>query len=311
MIPKIIHQTWKCKEIPPIFKKYQQWEEKMPDWEILLWTDDENESLVKNHFPWFYDTYKSLEFKIQKVDAIRYCYLYKYGGIYADLDIECINSLDKFIEMAEKKEIDIAYDNLLYTYPGIILSEEWLFSSDYNITKKYYSAGKKEPTPTISNSIMISEKNHPFWLICLHEIMEEKRENYINIEDFENFKSFEKIFRTTGPNFLYNTYQKYKNNFTNIVIIPHYYLQCCALFFQDENKLNKVKSYAKDSLIGNYFFPHHKIKKEILYQILDTRNLRWCFFKIDDKIKNSSFYKYTFTIHYSTKSWEEAKEMKK
>ena len=32
--------------------------------------------------------------------------------------------------------------------------------------------------------------------------------------------------------------------------------------------------------------------------------------RLDEKIKNSSFYKYIFTIHYSTKSWDEAKEMK-
>ena len=72
---------------------------------------------------------------------------------------------------------------------------------------------------------------------------------------------------------------------------------------------NKIKSNIENSLIDNSFFPHHKIKKEILYQILDTRNLAWRFFKIDEKIKNSSFYKYIFTIHYSTKSWDEAKEM--
>src|SRR5690606_15288628 len=38
-------------------------------------------------FPWFLETYDSYPYDIQRVDVVRYFLLYKYGGIYSDLDI--------------------------------------------------------------------------------------------------------------------------------------------------------------------------------------------------------------------------------
>lgn len=88
-IPKIIMQTWKTTEIPdkwavsPKSIKYL-----MSDWEYVLMTDEDNRNMVKKHFPDFLPYYDAFPHNIQRCDAIRYMFLYLYGGLYIDLDFE-------------------------------------------------------------------------------------------------------------------------------------------------------------------------------------------------------------------------------
>lgn len=89
LIPSIIHQTWKNTTIP------EHWKEAVNSWKNLttfnftyyLWTDEKNREFLKENFPWFLKTYDSYPYHIQRVDSIRLFLLYKYGGIYADMDI--------------------------------------------------------------------------------------------------------------------------------------------------------------------------------------------------------------------------------
>jgi len=81
-IPKIIHQSWKTKKLPKRFQVWSDsWKRNHPGWEYNLWTDQENQTLVEVHFPWFLVHYNKLKTMIQKADTVRYMYLYKYGGL--------------------------------------------------------------------------------------------------------------------------------------------------------------------------------------------------------------------------------------
>lgn len=54
-IPRIIHQTWKRKDIPfPLDQLPQTWKEYLPNWEYVLWTDEMNREFVHKHFPDFW-----------------------------------------------------------------------------------------------------------------------------------------------------------------------------------------------------------------------------------------------------------------
>lgn len=95
VIPKIIHQTWKDKEVP------ERWQEAHrscldlhPDYTHYLWTDAEAREFIVHHHPWFLHTYDRYPFVIQRADVIRYFVLYKYGGSYIDLDVGCRRRLD-------------------------------------------------------------------------------------------------------------------------------------------------------------------------------------------------------------------------
>lgn len=96
-IPKIIMQTWKDKNIPDKWKSSPKSIEKyMPDWKYILLTDQDNRDFVKKYFPDFLKYYDDFPYPIMRADAIRYLWLYKFGGIYMDLDFEVMEPLDRF-----------------------------------------------------------------------------------------------------------------------------------------------------------------------------------------------------------------------
>jgi len=102
IIPRIIHQTWKNEFVPEVFKEMAfSCREKHTDWKYLFWTDEMNRDFIKEHFPFFIHRYDAYTANIQRVDAVRYFVLYKYGGVYVDLDIECLANITPLVEDAE------------------------------------------------------------------------------------------------------------------------------------------------------------------------------------------------------------------
>jgi len=103
LIPKIIHQTWKTKTIPPPFDCVAQtWRELLPEWDYHLWTDEESREWVFKHYPNYIELYDAYPTNIQRADAIRYLLLEEYGGLYVDIDFECLDEkIETLFENAE------------------------------------------------------------------------------------------------------------------------------------------------------------------------------------------------------------------
>jgi inositol phosphorylceramide mannosyltransferase catalytic subunit len=98
-IPRIIHQTWKNEDVPAQFRQMaSSWRDNHPDWEYRLWTDEMNRNFIREFYPFFLPRYDNYSVNIQRVDAVRYFLLHKYGGIYADLDFECLVNITPLIE---------------------------------------------------------------------------------------------------------------------------------------------------------------------------------------------------------------------
>ncbi len=98
-VPKIIHQTWKCSEVPDKWKKSpEEWKRYHPTWEYKLWTDADNRELIASKYAWFLPTYDSYPYPIQRADAVRYFILYEYGGVYSDLDLYPVKPVDDFVD---------------------------------------------------------------------------------------------------------------------------------------------------------------------------------------------------------------------
>lgn len=94
LIPKIIHQIWIGGEVPERFISLMKtWEDKHPDWTYMLWTDETLKSYsIKNKraFDLAY-TYAG------KADILRYELIEEFGGVYVDVDFECLKSLDPLV----------------------------------------------------------------------------------------------------------------------------------------------------------------------------------------------------------------------
>lgn len=102
-IPKIIFQTWKSKtEIP---HNYLHWQETIrkhnPEYVYRLWDDADNRLFIEKNYPWFLETYDAFPAEIFRADAVRYFFLFQYGGIYADMDTECLKPLDPLLDVAD------------------------------------------------------------------------------------------------------------------------------------------------------------------------------------------------------------------
>ena len=131
-IPKIIHQTAPedREKWPEIWGRYQiTWQTKHPDFQYILWTDEDLDRFMKTEYPDFYPMYMKYDVHIKRVDVARYFILYHYGGIYADMDTECVRRF---------------YDHLP---PG-----------------KVSVAESSWPGERYQNALMASPRGHPLWL---------------------------------------------------------------------------------------------------------------------------------------------------
>lgn len=90
--PRIIFQTWKSRSIIPDNYRYwrQTFVDRNPDHAVILWDDDDNRRFISEQFPWFLKTYDAYPAEIFRADAVRYFFLLHHGGLYADMDTECL-----------------------------------------------------------------------------------------------------------------------------------------------------------------------------------------------------------------------------
>jgi hypothetical protein len=92
-IPKIIHQIWLGSPVPEVYKKLMQtWIDMHPDWKYHLWTDENVHELILYN----QELYNEAKNYGVKSDILRWEILYRYGGLYVDVDYECLHSFDEF-----------------------------------------------------------------------------------------------------------------------------------------------------------------------------------------------------------------------
>lgn len=96
-IPKIIHQIFfyiSDNKIPDNLASAQRsWQLYNSDFQYILWNSSMVDNLIKQKYPSQWSVYRSYGHWVQRADFARYIILYHYGGIYADIDIECIKNM--------------------------------------------------------------------------------------------------------------------------------------------------------------------------------------------------------------------------
>ncbi len=130
-IPKIIQQVWFGGQVPEKFHALQQsWQDHHPDWEYRLWTDSDIPGL-KLHNQKLFD---EAEDYAQQANIVRYEVLYRYGGVYVDMDFACFAPLD---------HLHYAYD--------------------------FYVGISNEPVLVLNNAIVASKPRHFLMKACVFE----------------------------------------------------------------------------------------------------------------------------------------------
>jgi mannosyltransferase OCH1-like enzyme len=74
------------------------WKQLHADYQYILWTDEQLRQLIADDYPWLLATYDAYPHDTQRWDASRFAILHKYGGVYADLDIQAVERIDALLE---------------------------------------------------------------------------------------------------------------------------------------------------------------------------------------------------------------------
>ena len=94
VIPRILHQSWKTTELPsPADRWRRSWLTLNPDFEHRFYDDDECIDFVRHNAPQFLRIYQGLPTAIQRADLFRYLVVYLTGGMWADIDMECLRPI--------------------------------------------------------------------------------------------------------------------------------------------------------------------------------------------------------------------------
>lgn len=201
--PKIIFQTWKSKT-PPKKMAYwaESWRSNNPGYEYILWDDADNRRFVEKNFKWFLPTYDGYDAEIKRADAIRYMFLYIHGGIYADLDFECLKPFDTLLEKYRDYEIILGS-----------MDSDW---SQWNISNN------------IPNALMISKPGCSFWLRVLERMMAKAKDGKGRPEE------------QTGPIVLKEVYMW--SYFVSIKLLPPSAFYPISWITQRSERINTLKS---------------------------------------------------------------------
>lgn len=170
MIPKIIHQTYKSVNLPPTFAKCQlAIRELHPEFEYKFYTDDDMYSEIKTYFPEYYENFNNLPRMIMKIDMFRYFIMYRYGGLYADMDYLMFKPFD-------------------------MLNEEIVIPCNRE---------EEGVVTCLGNCVFASQPKHPFWKKVIDTLFTIDRSNVRADIDVEGNVD------GTGPMFLYQMWKEW------------------------------------------------------------------------------------------------------
>lgn len=135
-IPKIVHHIYK-EDISSGPWPNPVWEQSFlawkaffpePEFKYMFWSDEKVANLIEHKCPTHFAAFTSENRSIVRSDFSRYCILWNFGGIYADLD----------------------YEPLQQFYADLKPGRVNLIESPY-------------PSETYQNSLMASPPHHPYW----------------------------------------------------------------------------------------------------------------------------------------------------
>lgn len=237
-IPKLFHQIWFQGAPPPLFESLSQtWKDKNPGWKLMQWEEKGMEKFIRDNFPEYLELYLSYNHWIYKVDFFRYFAIYYYGGVFIDMDFECLKGID----------------DLLLLFKGAQVA----FPAECSDNKTLLESPESH-----ENNFLVSVPKHPFWQIVFNEL---KREHDGVFSWPESLKAVEEVMKRTGPFVLTRSLKQFpKERMSEIFVIPSEYLfplswneAVLPKFKHDMNALESVHSILRAKNLPNEPFAVH------------------------------------------------------
>ncbi len=224
-IPEKIHQIWIGNdEVPNSVKCYTHtWREQHPHWEYRLWDEMSCKQLIVKDFPFIEKLYQSLSYNIQRVDLLKYLILYSEGGLYVDLDYECLKSIKELIV----NEVCIGLEPKSYA----------LFHNC-----QFF----------LGNAFMASNAQHEFFKKLISNLMLNLASE--NILGVSNANKYSQVMKSTGP-VMFNEYFRNNNSQYISLIAPEL---IAPLTKQEATIFREFRESAmQNSKLKNAYAVHH------------------------------------------------------
>ena len=98
LVPRMIHQIHLAEGRPSVVGKHQAAIDSCRDihqgWNHTIWTDQTASAFMETNYPTIFPHYQGYKQSIQRANILRYALLDHFGGVYLDLDVTCLQSLE-------------------------------------------------------------------------------------------------------------------------------------------------------------------------------------------------------------------------
>ena len=184
-IPKIIHQIYFDAVGPPkhLINISETWKNNHLDWEYRFWNGKMIERFMESEFTDFIPLFRSFPFDVQRWDFVSYLLLYRFGGLYVDMDYESIEPLDSLL---------------------------WDTSCCFGMEPLTHTIRNNKPY-TIGNAMMASVPNHDFFAHIIRDISTCKWQVH-------KYKETQ-VMESTGSFMLNRVFDAYENK-EDITLLP-------------------------------------------------------------------------------------------
>jgi mannosyltransferase OCH1-like enzyme len=94
-IPPILHQIWLGPDpFPAEYTGFRQtWIDRHPGWELRFWSEDDLPADLRRP-----EAAERLRVPAERADILRIEVLWRFGGVYVDVDFECLRSIEPLLE---------------------------------------------------------------------------------------------------------------------------------------------------------------------------------------------------------------------
>jgi mannosyltransferase OCH1-like enzyme len=245
-IPKIIHQSYTKNLAIRLKNATFTWKLMNNGYKYMYWSDNIcDEYIYKNFDEKIKDAYFSLYARAYKSDIFRLCVLYEFGGIWADISSECLESFDKLVD--ENINIVLVKDNPSQVSNGNIY-QAFIAVEPKNDIIKYVL--------DITVDRVLNFKNYDSTYPWIHnETIAVTGPTIFSI-------AFNKYLNNDPKRIFYEKFINYKNN--KILLLDHN----IGYIFKDNKKYirTKYENFQKDRTTPHYsklFTKGYIIKKKI------------------------------------------------
>jgi len=164
IIPLKIYQTWNTKDLPQKMReRVDSLKAQNPRFEHFLFDDNDCRGFIQTNFEaYVLDAYDRLIPGAYKADLWRLCVLYKNGGIYIDIKLNCVNGF-KLIELTEKEHYVLdrlpplsIYNAFMVCKAGNPFLWKAICRIVMNVQNKFYGSSPLSPTgPKLLGDIIL------------------------------------------------------------------------------------------------------------------------------------------------------------